>query len=188
MARRAAKQPTRRGIVPKAVDTVLAHLPAAEGARKTKAPTARVVLAGGRAPQRRAVAGGVAEALGRGMFSIDLSGAVSKYIGETEKNLAALFDMVEASGSILFFDEADALFGKRSTVKDSHDRYANLDAAYLRKRIKAFRGVLVMGTDDGERLDPAFRRDVDLVVTVGRGTPNQVTPARRRVGEQEKGP
>src|SRR4051812_13112239 len=113
MARRPAKTVTRRGVVPKAVDAVLANLRGATGKAKA-AMSGQIVLTGGRAAQRHLAAGGVAEALGKGMFTIDLSGVVSKHIGETEKNLRALFDMVEAGGSILFFDEADALFGKRT--------------------------------------------------------------------------
>src|SRR5689334_2412579 len=140
MARRPAKSPTRRGIVPKAVDAVWAVLGEPGGTGKTKASaSSTVILAGGSAGQRRLAANGVAEALGKGLYTIDLPAVVSNYIGETEKNLRALFDMIEASGAALYFGEGDALFGTRTNVKDSRDRYANIDAAYLRKRLERFK-------------------------------------------------
>src|SRR5207253_4209533 len=80
----------------------------------------------------------VANHLRLDLYRIDLSAVVSKYIGETEKNLRRLFDAAEAGGMILFFDEADALFGKRSAVKDSHDRYANIEVNYLLQRMQVF--------------------------------------------------
>src|SRR5262245_43262349 len=170
MARRPTKPPTRRGVVPKAVDAALAHLSGATGAGKVKPPPpGKVIFSGGRGDQRRRAAIGVAEALGRGMFTIDLSGVVSKYIGETEKNLRALFDLAEAGEWVLFFDEADSLFGKRTKVRDSHDRYANIGVAYLRKRLDALRGLLILGTDDAERIDPAFLRRAAAVVPLARG-------------------
>ena len=82
----------------------------------------------------------IAGELGLDLYRIDLSAVVSKYIGETEKNLRRLFDAAEAGGAVLLFDEADALFGKRSEVKDSHDRYANLEVAYLLQRMESYRG------------------------------------------------
>jgi len=78
------------------------------------------------------------------LFRIDLSAVVSKYIGETEKNLRRVFDAAEEGGAILFFDEADALFGKRSEVKDSHDRYANVEISYLLQRMEAYRGLAIL--------------------------------------------
>jgi SpoVK/Ycf46/Vps4 family AAA+-type ATPase len=88
----------------------------------------------------------VAHELGRGLLRVDLSAIVSKYIGETEKNLDAVFAVAKDSGAILFFDEADALFGKRSEVKDSHDRYANIEVSYLLQRMESFGGVTIVGT------------------------------------------
>ena len=89
---------------------------------------------------------------------------VSKYIGETEKNLRAIFDGAEESGAILLFDEADALFGKRSEVRDSHDRYANLEISYLLQRMEAYRGVAILTTNMKHALDPAFLRRIRFVV------------------------
>ena len=98
------------------------------------------------------------------LYRIDLSGVVSKYIGETEKNLRRLFDAAESGGAILFFDEADALFGKRSEVKDSHDRYANIEINYLLQRMEAYRGLAILTTNMKASLDPAFVRRLRFVV------------------------
>ena len=89
---------------------------------------------------------------------------VSKYIGETEKNLRRVFDAAEEGGAILLFDEADALFGKRSEVKDSHDRYANIEVSYLLQRMEAYRGLAILTTNMKEALDPAFLRRLRFVV------------------------
>jgi len=98
------------------------------------------------------------------LFRIDLSAVVSKYIGETEKNLRRLFDAAEDGGAILFFDEADALFGKRSDVKDSHDRYANIEINYLLQRIEAYRGLAILATNRKSALDQAFMRRIRFIV------------------------
>lgn len=98
------------------------------------------------------------------LFRIDLSSVVSKYIGETEKNLRRLFDAAEQGGAILFFDEADALFGKRSEVKDSHDRYANIEINYLLQRMEAFSGLAILATNMKSSLDTAFMRRLRFVV------------------------
>src|SRR5262249_7230886 len=99
------------------------------------------------------------------LYRIDLSQVVSKYIGETEKNLRKVFDAAEESGSVLLFDEADALFGKRSEVKDSHDRYANIEISYLLQRMEAYRGLAILTTNMKTLLDPAFLRRIRFVVT-----------------------
>jgi ATPase family associated with various cellular activities (AAA) len=99
------------------------------------------------------------------LHRIDLSTVVDKYIGETEKNLRRLFDAAESGGAILFFDEADALFGKRSEVKDSHDRYANIEVNYLLQRMESFTGLAVLATNMRSALDPAFLRRLRFVVT-----------------------
>ncbi|HEY2515832.1 MAG TPA: ATP-binding protein [Polyangiaceae bacterium] len=92
------------------------------------------------------------------LYRIDLSSVVSKYIGETEKNLRQVFDAAETGGVLLLFDEADALFGKRSEVKDSHDRYANIEVGYLLQRIESFQGLAVLTTNAKASLDKAFQR------------------------------
>jgi AAA+ superfamily predicted ATPase len=98
------------------------------------------------------------------LYRIDLSAVVSKYIGETEKNLQRVFDGAEESGAILLFDEADALFGKRSEVKDSHDRYANIEISYLLQRMEAYRGLAILTTNLKSALDTAFQRRLRFVV------------------------
>ncbi len=98
------------------------------------------------------------------LYRIDLSQVVSKYIGETEKNLGALFDAAEGGGVILLFDEADALFGKRSEVRDSHDRYANIEVSYLLQRMEAFGGLAILTTNLKASLDDAFLRRIRFVV------------------------
>jgi hypothetical protein len=102
----------------------------------------------------------IANDLQLNLYRIDLSAIVSKYIGETEKNLKRLFDAAEDGGSILFFDEADSLFGKRSQVKDSHDRYANIETNYLLQRIEAFNGLAILATNMKSSLDEAFTRRI----------------------------
>jgi len=98
------------------------------------------------------------------LYRIDLSGVVSKYIGETEKNLRSLFDAAEDGGAILLFDEADALFGKRSEVRDSHDRYANIEVSYLLQRMEAYRGLAILTTNLRDALDPAFLRRIRFAI------------------------
>jgi hypothetical protein len=98
------------------------------------------------------------------IYRIDLSAVVSKYIGESEKNLRRVFDAAEDSGAILLFDEADALFGKRSDVKDSHDRYANIEVSYLLQRMEAYRGLAILTTNLKSALDPAFQRRLRFIV------------------------
>ena len=98
------------------------------------------------------------------LYRIDLSAVVSKYIGETEKNLRRVFDAAEEGGAILLFDEADALFGKRSEVKDSHDRYANIEVSYLLQRMEAYRGLAILTTNLKNALDPAFMRRIRFIL------------------------
>ena len=106
----------------------------------------------------------IANELRLNLYRIDLSAVVSKYIGETEKNLRRLFDAAEDGGAILFFDEADAIFGKRSEVKDSHDRYANIEINYLLQRMEAYRGLAILATNMKSALDPAFMRRLRFIV------------------------
>ncbi len=98
------------------------------------------------------------------LFVVDLSGVVNKYIGETEKNLDAIFTAAENSDAVLLFDEADALFGKRSEVRDSHDRYANLEVSYLLQRMETHDGVALLATNLRQNLDEAFLRRLEFVI------------------------
>ena len=101
---------------------------------------------------------------GRDVFRIDLSRVISKYIGETEQNLARLFDRAESKDWILFFDEADALFGKRTDIRDAHDKYANQQASYLLQRIETFDGLVILATNQRNNIDDAFIRRFQSVI------------------------
>jgi hypothetical protein len=106
----------------------------------------------------------IANELGLDLYRIDLSQVVNKYIGETEKNLKKIFEAAEGSGAILLFDEADALFGKRSDVKDSHDRYSNIEVSYLLQKMEEYRGLAILTTNMRSALDKAFLRRIRFVV------------------------
>jgi SpoVK/Ycf46/Vps4 family AAA+-type ATPase len=106
----------------------------------------------------------IANELGLDLYKIDLSGVVSKYIGETEKNLDRIFTTAENANAILFFDEADALFGKRSEVRDSHDRYANIETSYLLQKMEQYEGVAILATNLRQNLDEAFTRRLQFIV------------------------
>ena len=106
----------------------------------------------------------LAAELGLDLFRVDLATVVSKYIGETEKNLERIFTAADGSNAILFFDEADALFGKRSEVSDAHDRYANIEVAYLLQRMEAYAGAVILATNYKRNIDDAFIRRLDFVV------------------------
>ena len=106
----------------------------------------------------------LANELNLDLYGIDLSSVVSKYIGETEKNLRRVFDASEEGGVILLFDEADSLFGKRSEVKDSHDRYANIEVSYLLQRMESYRGLAILTTNMQNALDTAFLRRIRFIV------------------------
>jgi SpoVK/Ycf46/Vps4 family AAA+-type ATPase len=106
----------------------------------------------------------IARALGAELHRIDLSRVVSKYIGDTEKNIDRVFDNAKGSRVVLLFDEADALFGKRAGVKDAHDRYANLEVSYLLKRIERFDGLVILATNRRQHIDKAFLRRLPVVM------------------------
>jgi len=106
----------------------------------------------------------LARDLGLALYRIDLSSLVSKYIGETEKNLRGVFAAAEQGGAILLFDEANALFGKRSDVKDSHDRYADVEVGFLLQQMEAFRGLTILTSNGATPLEPALLRCLTFVV------------------------
>lgn len=119
----------------------------------------------------------IANTLQMRLFRIDLAGVVSKFIGETEKNLRAIFDEANRADSVLFFDEADALFGKRSEVKDAHDRYANIEINYLLQRIENFDGIAVLATNKRDHIDEAFQRRIHVSIEF----PLPLMPERERL-------
>ncbi|NUO03157.1 MAG: ATP-binding protein [Saprospiraceae bacterium] len=131
--------------------------------RKLK-PGFRALFYGPPGTGKTMAAGLLGKYTGHEVYRIDLSMMVSKYIGETEKNLAALFDKAENKNWILFFDEADALFGKRTSVKDSHDRFANQEVSYLLQRVEEFPGLSILASNFKSNLDDAFARRFQTIV------------------------
>jgi AAA+ superfamily predicted ATPase len=123
-----------------------------------------VLFAGDNGTGKTTAAEAIAHELDLDLYRIDLSIVVNKYIGETEKNLKRIFDSAEDGGAILLFDEADALFGKRSEVKDSHDRYSNIEVGYLLQRMESYRGLAVLTTNMKNSLDNAFTRRIRFTV------------------------
>jgi SpoVK/Ycf46/Vps4 family AAA+-type ATPase len=121
----------------------------------------------------------LANELGAEIYKIDLSLVVSKYIGETEKNLNLLFDQAEGKAWILFFDEADALFGKRTEVKDAHDRYANQEISYLLQKIEDYKGLVIVASNSKSNIDKAFIRRFQSIIHF----PLPTAEERRRIWE-----
>jgi hypothetical protein len=135
------------------------------GAKASRGLGTSVLFAGASGTGKTLAAEVVARELGLDLYCIDLSQMVSKYIGETEKNLRRVFDAAEEGGAVLLFDEADALFGKRSDVKDSHDRYANIEVSYLLQRVETYQGLAILTTNMKAALDPAFLRRFRFLVS-----------------------
>ena len=106
----------------------------------------------------------ISNELGLDLYKIDLSQVVSKYIGETEKNLDKIFTEAQTSNAILFFDEADTLFGKRSEVKDAHDRYANIEIGYLLQKMEEYDGIAILATNLRQNMDESFVRRIQVIV------------------------
>ena len=162
-----------KGIKEKKTDT-----PVKKAAVKKSAPVRRVkkskasfaavlVLSGSTALRRRKAAETLAETLKTDLFRVDGSAVVSQYIGETEQNLNDVFDKAAAGGSILFFDETDALFGARDTVKDAHDRFANAETVHFLQRIERHNGIVILTTNGKQRIEQAFSPQTQVVVMVG---------------------
>ena len=124
----------------------------------------KVLFSGASGTGKTMTASVLARDLGLDLYKIDLSGIVSKYIGETEKNLDEIFRAAQSSNAILFFDEADALFGKRSEVKDAHDRYANIEVAYLLQKMEEFDGVVILASNLSKNIDQAFSRRMHYAI------------------------
>jgi hypothetical protein len=139
----------------------------------------KVLFAGESGTGKTMAAQVLAAQLGLEIFRVDLATIVSKYIGETEKNLDRIFGAAEGSNAILFFDEADALFGKRSEVSDSHDRYANIEVAYLLQKMEGYAGAVILATNFRRNIDDAFVRRLDFVIDF----PFPEAEDRRRIWE-----
>ena len=123
-----------------------------------------VLFCGASGTGKTMAAGIIARGLALDLYKIDLSSVVSKYIGETEKQLSQIFHEAGSSNAILFFDEADALFGKRSEVKDAHDRYANVEVAYLLQKMEEYEGIVILATNFRRNMDDAFTRRMHHIV------------------------
>ncbi len=143
--------------------TVLRHWGFAESITRGSGITA--LFAGQSGTGKSLAAEVIAGELGLALYRVDLSGVVSKYIGETERNLRRVFDAADEGGSLLLFDEADSLFGRRSEVKDSHDRYANIEVNYLLQRMEDYRGAAILTTNQRQAVDHAFLRRLRFVVS-----------------------
>jgi vesicle-fusing ATPase len=151
------------------------------GARTTRGLGVTALFAGESGTGKTLAAEVLARELGLDLYRIDLAATVSKYIGETEKNLRRVFEAAEASGAVLLFDEADALFGKRGEVKDGHDRYANLEVAYLLQRMESYRGLAILTTNLRSNVDRAFLRRLRFVVQFPFPDPPQRAEIWRRM-------
>jgi AAA+ superfamily predicted ATPase len=134
------------------------------GMRKKIKPGCRVLFYGPPGTGKTLTAALLSKQSGKDLFRIDLSRVVSKYIGETEKNLSRLFDKAENKNWLLFFDEADALFGKRTEIRDAHDKYANQEVAYLLQRIESYNGLVILATNQRNNIDEAFIRRFQAII------------------------
>ena len=153
-------------------------------ARSRYRPGVRILFAGPSGTGKTLAAAWLATRLGLPLYRVDLAAVTSKYIGETEKNLAQLFARAEHAEVLLLFDEADALFGKRTDVKDSNDRFANQQTNYLLQRIEAFDGIALLTTNGRSRFDSAFTRRLDAIIEFPAPAPD----ARRALWLAHLGP
>ena len=146
----------------------LHHKASAIAAEMTKSMAGRnnkILFIGEPGTGKKTLASLIGQQSGKEVYRIDLSMIVSKYIGETEKNLELVFAKAENKGWILFFDEADALFGKRTNVKDAHDKYANQEVAYLLQRIEDYNGLVIVATNMKNNIDDAFIRRFQTIIS-----------------------
>jgi SpoVK/Ycf46/Vps4 family AAA+-type ATPase len=147
------------------------------GTLKTSARRSAIAVVTGTAAGR--IVQRLASAASLEVLRVDLGDVVSKYIGETEKNLDRIFAEAEKAGAVLLFDEADALFGKRTDVKDSHDRYANLEIGYLLQRMESYEGLSILASNTKVNIDDAFKRRIRYLLDLSDGTDVPVrTPPR----------
>jgi len=131
----------------------------------------RLLFVGGTRTGKTIAARALANGLGLDLYQLDLSAVTGKYISDTEKNLRRVFEEVEASGTVLLLDEADALFGKRTTVRDAHDRYRHVEMDCLLRRIEKFYGIAILSAASRKNFDAAFLRRFDFIIPISRGKP-----------------
>ena len=134
------------------------------GMKKKIKPGYRALFYGPPGTGKTVTASLIGKQTGKDVFRIDLSRVISKYIGETEKNLSRLFDKAENKNWILFFDEAEALFGKRTEIHDAHDKYANQEVAYLLQRIESYNGLVILASNRRSNIDEAFARRFQTII------------------------
>ena len=159
-----AQRDTIRAIAQSARPADAGPVRGAAARRPNKRSGVTALILGADRAARESAAAAVATELDVELYRVDLSQVVSKYIGETEKNLRTVFDAAEGAGAVLLFDEADALFGKRTEVKDAHDRYANIETGYLLERLESYSGVALLATNLKSNIDPAFTRRIRYTV------------------------
>jgi SpoVK/Ycf46/Vps4 family AAA+-type ATPase len=150
------------------------------GARHGHASGVTVLFSGPPGTGKTMAAGVIARRLGLDLYRIDLSSVVSKYVGETEQNLDRIFAAAEISNAILLFDEADALFGRRTETRDAHDRYANLEVSYLLQRVETYDGVAILASNLRKNIDDAFTRRMRFAIEF----PLPGEAERRRIWER----
>ncbi len=155
-------------------------------ARASEPSGAVIVLSGATAFRRQKAAEVLAEELRLHLASVDLSAVVSTHAGETEKNLNRVFDMANRHGSILFFDEADALFGKRTQVHDAHDRYANAEVSHLLQCIEDHQGLVILTTNGKSRIEEAFSPEKPVIVLGGTAKKKPSTPKAKPAAKSKK--
>ena len=159
--------PTRfRAALSEVVAFIHANCGAVTKLKPAHCKSVRVLFTGKNRMSALVAARTLARDLGKDLYRVDLSGVVSKYIGETEKNLRRVFDAAKTGGAVLFFDEADALFCKRTNVKDGHDRYANIEIDYLLERIEDYAGLAILATGNRTKIDNAFSRRFHFVISM----------------------
>ena len=148
-----------KGEMTKPVAEIAGHLKSSEPKSGTMA-----LFAGPSGTGKTMAAEILAAETGRDIYRVDMAGVVSKYIGETEKNLDRVLETAAARDAVLLFGEADALFGKRTEIKDAHDRHTNIDTNYLLQRIENYSGLAILTTNNKKQLDPALLRRVRFVI------------------------
>jgi len=143
---------------------VVTHAKGVSSSRAKSRRSTTALFVGAKGTGKTMAAEVIAGELGQSVYRVDLTKVAGKYIGETEKNLERVFAAAESAGAVLFFDEADALFGKRSDIRDSHDRFANVESGYLIRRLESYDGVAILATNRKQDIDPAFLRRLRFVI------------------------
>lgn len=150
----------------KLTDSTLEQLKILQHHVDARGKAVRALFVGTKSAGTTLAASWICRSIGVPLYRVDLSSVTNKYIGETEKNLNRVFEEASESEVVLFFDEADALFGKRTEIDDANDRYANIETGYLLERLEQHQGIVVLSTNSRDQIDDAFLRLMDFVVEV----------------------